>query len=371
MQNNLTLFSPITIGALNLPNRVFMAPLTRCRAVEGNVPSPLAPLYYSQRATAGLIVTEATQVSPQGVGYINTPGIHSAAQVAGWAKVTQAVHEAGGTIFLQLWHVGRMSHPDFHEGELPVAPSAVAFEGEIHTPLGKKPMVTPRALKLAEIPAVVEQFRQGAQLAKQAGFDGVEIHGANGYLLEQFLHDRANQRTDDYGGSIANRARFMLEVTEAVVSVWGAQRVGIRLSPNNRFNNGDSNPQETYAYLVQKLNAMKLAYIHVLEPITEELFASFNPVSDAPRIAPLIRNWFEGTLIVNGGYTRESGNQAISKGLADAIAFGVPFLANPDLPLRLQLNAPLNPPDLNTFYLGGEKGYADYPFLIPSEPKVG
>src|SRR5215467_10120662 len=249
------LFSPYRLGDLELANRLVMSPMTRSRAVDGNVPHPVAPTYYAQRASAGLIVTEATQVSPQGVGYIRTPGIHSAEQVAGWRRITDAVHGAGGKIFLQLWHVGRISHPDFHGGELPVAPSAVAAEGTVFTAQGPKPMVTPRALALSELPGIVAQFRAGAENAKRAGFDGVEIHGANGYLLDQFTRDGANQRTDRYGGRVENRARLPLEAVDAVVGVWGPARVGYRISPNGAFNTmSDSDPVRTFSYLTDELN---------------------------------------------------------------------------------------------------------------------
>jgi len=262
-----TLFLPYRLGNIELNNRLVMAPMTRSRAVERNVPNPIAATYYAQRASAGLIVTEATQVSPQGVGYIRTPGIHSAEQVAGWTRITDAVHRADGKIFLQLWHVGRVSHPDFHGGELPVAPSAIAAQGEVFTATGPQQMVTPRALALAELPGIVEQFRKGAENAKAAGFDGVELHGANGYLLDQFLRNGANRRTDSYGGSIENRARFPLEVAEAVIGVWGPGRVGYRIAPNSPFNSmADSNPVETFSYLAAELDALGAVYLHVVDP---------------------------------------------------------------------------------------------------------
>jgi N-ethylmaleimide reductase len=309
-----------------------------------------------QRATAGLIITEASQVSPQGVGYARTPGIHSSGQVAGWKKVTDAVHKAGGKIYLQLWHVGRVSHPDFLGGELPVAPSALPVEGDVHTPLGKKKIETPRALLLNEIPGIIEQFRKGAQNAKAAGFDGVEIHGANGYLLDQFLKDGSNKRTDKYGGSVRNRARLPLEITEAVIGVWGADRVGYRISPHfSSYSISDTDPRETYSYLAEEMNNLGLGYLHMVEPI--------GAIAPDSRLAPLIQDIFEGTLILNGGYDSSSGNEAIEKGYADLIAFGVLFLANPDLPVRFMKNAPLNSADVSTFYVGEEKGYIDYPKL--------
>lgn len=347
------LLSPYKLGDLNLKNRMVMAPMTRSRALDGNVPNPLATEYYVQRAGAGLIVTEATQVSPQGVGYIRTPGIHSAAQIAGWKKITDAVHQAGGKIFLQLWHVGRISHPDFHGGALPVAPSAIAAKGTVFTAQGPKDMMTPRALELNEIPGIVEQFRKGAENAKAAGFDGVELHGANGYLLDQFIRDGSNKRTDAYGGAIENRARLPLEITDAVVSVWGRERVGYRVSPTGAFNDmADSAPAATFSYLSEQLSKRRIGYLHVTEP------------ADTPnRVSPPLRKIFKGTYIVNGGYNAETGNAAILSGEADLVAFGVPFLANPDLPIRFARNAPLNTPDPATFYAGEEKGFTDYPAL--------
>jgi N-ethylmaleimide reductase len=348
------LLSPYQLGELSLSNRMVLAPMTRSRAVEGNVPNPLAAKYYAQRAGAGLIVTEATQVSPQGVGYIRTPGIHSKEQVAGWKKVTDAVHRAGGKIFLQLWHVGRISHPDFHNGELPVAPSAVVAEGTVFTPKGPQRMVTPRALEASELPGIVEQFKRGAENAQEAGFDGVEIHGANGYLLDQFTRDGTNKRTDAYGGSVKNRARFPLEVAEAVVGVWGPGRVGYRIAPNSPFNSmSDSNPVETFSYLAAELDAQGVVYLHVVDPAAD----------GAKRISPVLQEIFEGTYIVNGGFDAEKADAAIRNAETDLVAFGVPFLANPDLPERFRQKAALNAPDQATFYAGDEKGYADYPAL--------
>src|SRR5215475_2893516 len=295
------LFSPYRLGELELANRVVMAPMTRSRAVAGNVPNPLAATYYAQRASAGLIVTEATQVSLQGVGYIRTPGIHSAEQVAGWKKVTGAVHQAGGRIFLQLWHVGRISHPDFHGGELPVAPSAIAAQGQVLTAKGPQQMVTPRALTLAELPGVVEQFRRGAENAKAADFDGVELHGANGYLLDQFLRDGSNRRTDAYGGKVENRARLPLEVTKAVIDVWGADRVGYRISPNGAFNSmSDSDPVRTFSHMAEQLNKLGIVYLHVVDPVAD----------GAKRVSALLRRRFNRTYIVNGGFDLDSANAA-------------------------------------------------------------
>ena len=354
------LFSPYRLGDLDLPNRLVMSPMTRSRAVDGNVPNPLAPTYYAQRASAGLIVTEATQVSPQGVGYIRTPGMHSAAQVAGWKRITEAVHRAGGKIFAQLWHVGRVSHPDFHDGALPVAPSALPVEGEAFTSRGRTRLVTPRALATDELSDIVAQFRTAAENAKAAGFDGVELHGANGYLLDQFLRDGANHRSDAYGGSIENRARFPLEVADAVTTVWGPRRVGYKLSPYfSGYSMLDSNPIETFSFIAAELNKRGLLYLHVTEPVAGP---SAIPAGTR-RVTPILREIFDGALIVNGGYDTQSGNAATARGEADLVAFGVPFLANPDLPARYRGNAALNAPDQTTFYAGEEKGYIDYPAL--------
>jgi len=354
------LLSPYRLGEIDLKNRLVMSPMTRSRAVEGNAPNPLAATYYAQRSTAGLIVTEGTQVSPQGVGYIRTPGIHSPEQVAGWRQVTEAVHRAGGRIFAQLWHVGRISHPDFHDGELPVAPSAIAADGEVFTSKGRTRMVTPRALELNELPGVIEQFKRGAENARAAGFDGVELHGANGYLLDQFLRDGANRRADAYGGSIRNRARFPLEVTEAVIGVWGADRVGYKVSPNSAFNSmSDSDPVATYTYFAGELSKLGIVYLHA----TEGVAGPMAPPPETTRVAPILRRQFAGTLILNGGYEAQSANTAIALQEADLIAFGVPFLANPDLPVRYARQALLNTPDQTTFYGGEAKGYVDYPEL--------
>lgn len=354
------LFSPYRMGALTLPNRIVMAPMTRSRAVEADVPGPLSVTYYEQRASAGLIITEGSQVSPQGVGYMHTPGIYAAAQVAGWKKVTDAVHRAGGRIFIQLWHVGRVSHQDFQGGMLPVAPSALPVDGYVHTSGGKKPIPVPRALETEDIPDIVEQFRQGAKNAKAAGFDGVEIHGANGYLLDQFLRSGSNQRTDRYGGSLENRARLPLEVAEAVIGVWGGDRVGYRISPHfDRYSMSDANPRETYSYLAKELNNMGLGYLHMIEALGGREVL----VPPGSQLGPIVRSIFKRTFMLNGGYGLRSGNEAIARGEADLIAFGVPFLANPDLPERFRQNAPLNKPDVATFYAGGVKGYTDYPAL--------
>ena len=354
------LFTPYRLDDLELKNRMVLSPMTRSRALDGNVPNPLAATYYAQRASAGLIITEATQVSPQGVGYIRTPGMHTPAQVAGWRKITDAVHKGGGRIFAQLWHVGRVSHPDFHGGALPVAPSALPVEGEAFTHNGKVKIVTPRALEPHELPGIVAQFRAAAGNARAAGFDGIELHGAHGYLLDQFLRDGANRRTDAYGGSVANRAKFPLEVTDAVISVWGPERVGYKLSPHFAgYSMSDSNPVETFSHLVKELGRRKVGYIHIGEAIAGPMAAPAGTV----RVTPILRSIFGGAVMVNGGYDARSANAAIARGEADLVAFGVPFLANPDLPARYRINGQLNAADPATFYAGEDKGYIDYPAL--------
>ena len=354
------LFTPLTAGNLTFSNRIVLAPMTRSRALAGNVPNPLAATYYAQRASAGLLITEGTPVSPQGIGYIRTPGMYSPAQVAGWRTITDAVHAAGGRIFAQLWHVGRVSHPDFHDGALPVAPSALPVEGEAFTSRGRQPLTTPRALTLDEMSGVVAQFRSAALNAREAGFDGVELHGANGYLLDQFLRDSSNQRTDQYGGTIENRARLPLEVVDAVIEVWGANRVGYKVAPSfSMFGMSDSNAVATFSYLAGELSRRGVLYLHVTEPLAATQ-------SRAERITPVLRSGFSGALVVNGGYDRASGEVAIASGDADLVAYGVRFLANPDLPERFRRNAPLNQPDTATFYTGEEKGYVDYPALEPA-----
>jgi N-ethylmaleimide reductase len=352
------LFTPFKLGPLSLPNRIAMAPMTRNRAGEGQVPTELMATYYAQRASAGLIITEATQASLQGYGYPNTPGIHTDAQVAGWKRVTDAVHARGGRIFLQMWHVGRISHPVMQPGgALPVAPSAIAAEGDLFTIEGKKSFVTPRALETGELPGIVREFAEGARRAKDAGFDGVEVHGANGYLLDQFLRDGTNHRTDAYGGSVEKRARLLLEVTEAVAKVLGADRVGVRLSPTNPFNSmSDSDPARTFGHAAGALDALGLAYLHVMAPVA-------NPPPGAPDLLPLMRDRFRGPLMTNGGHTRDTANAVIEKRLADLVSFGALFLANPDLPERLAKGAPLNAPNPAGFYGGDAHGYTDYPTL--------
>lgn len=360
------LFTPIRLGALSLPNRMVMAPMTRSRAGAGNVPTALNALYYVQRASAGLILSEGTQVSPQGVGYPNTPGIHTDAQVAGWRAVTDAVHEAGGRIMAQLWHVGRISHPSIQPGgAAPVAPSAIAAQGTVYTAEGMQPLPTPRALDLDEIPGVIAQFAEGARRARDAGFDGVEIHAANGYLLDQFLRDGTNQRTDRYGGSIANRARLLLEVTEAVIAAWSADRVGVRLAPYGTFNDiRDSDPAALFNHVAEALAPFGLAFLHVIEGVPDHGMAA--PPAGAEPLAARLRAAFKGPLMLNGGYDRASADAALAAGTADLVSFGVPFIANPDLPARFKAGAPLNTPDTATFYGGDAKGYTDYPALEPA-----
>ena len=347
-----TLTDSLRLGALTLPNRIIMAPLTRCRASAGRVPNDLMRQYYVQRASAGLILTEATSVDPMGVGYPDTPGIWSEEQVAGWKKITAAVHAAGGRIFLQLWHVGRVSDPVYLNGALPVAPSALAPSGHVSLIRPQKPYVTPRALELAELPGIVAAYRKGAQNAHRAGFDGVEIHGANGYLLDQFLQDASNHRTDEYGGSIANRARLPLEVTDAVIGVWGADRVGYHIAPRGDSHGmGDSNLAATFGHLATELGKRKLAFLFARESL------------DQPRLGPALKHAFGGVFIANQGLTAEAAQQALAAGEADAFAWGKLFIANPDLPRRLSSGAELNRPDMATFYGGTEKGYTDYPTL--------
>ena len=360
------LFTPLRLGAVALENRIVMAPLTRNRAGPGNVPQALNVDYYAQRASAGLIVTEATQVSPQGVGYPGTPGIHSSAQVAGWRRVTDAVHARGGRIFLQLWHVGRISHPSLQpRGVLPVAPSAIRPQGETITHDGPQPFVTPRALETAEIPGIVAQFRRGAAGALAAGFDGVEVHGANGYLLDQFLRDGSNRRRDAYGGPVENRARLLLEVTEAVAEVWGADRVGVRLSPLGSFNSmTDSDPEATFGYVARQLSRFALAYLHVVED-------GMSGGPDGPGFDwAALRRAFGGLYLANGGYDRRRAAEALASGAADLVAFGQLYIANPDLAERFQRDAALNAPDPSTFYGGDARGYTDYPALSAPTPSA-
>jgi N-ethylmaleimide reductase len=365
------LFSPFRLGALDLPNRIVMAPMTRNRAGPGNAPTALNATYYAQRAGAGLIVSEASQVSPQGLGYPGTPGIHSDEQIAGWQRVTDAVHAAGGRIVLQLWHVGRISHPALQpDGALPVAPSAIAPAGQAWTLDGMKPYVTPRALEAAELPGIVAQFRQGAANAKAAGFDGVEVHAANGYLLDQFLRDQTNRRTDRYGGKNAeNRTRLLIEVTEAVAGVWGGERVGVHLSPSNPFNDiADSDPERTFAVVVRALDRLGLSYLHLVEPgPPEPTPASPSPATDAAKTPPLdaafFRPLWRGMLIANKGYDLNRADAVLQSGAADLVSFATLFIANPDLPERLCRGGPFNTAERKTFYGGSAAGYTDYPPL--------
>ncbi len=348
-----TLFDPITIGELTLPNRIIMAPLTRARAIGGaRVPNALMAQYYTQRASAGMILTEATAVTPQGVGYADTPGIWSEQQVEGWKLITDAVHKAGGRILLQLWHVGRISDPEFLNGEPPVAPSAIAPKGHVSLLRPLRDYVVPRALELDEIAGVVADFRKGAENAKLAGFDGVEIHGANGYLLDQFLQDGSNQRTDIYGGPVENRARLMLEVTDACIEVWGAGRVGMHLAPRSDSHDmGDSDPKATFGYVARELGKRGIAFICARERLGDD------------RLGPYLKREFGGVYIVNEKLTKESAEKLVAAGEADAVAFGQWFIANPDLPRRLKADAPLNVPRADKFYAPTAEGYTDYPAL--------
>jgi len=360
MADTATLFQPLDLGAINSPNRIAMAPLTRGRAGEDRIPNDLMAEYYKQRAQAGVIIAEATAISEQGYGWDQAPGIYSDAQVEGWKKTTDAVHEAGGKIVLQLWHVGRASHSDFQpNGEKPVSSSAIAINGEIHTPQGKKPYETPRPLELDELPGIVQQYVEATKRAMEAGFDGVEVHSANGYLLDQFLRDGVNQRKDEYGGSVENRARLMLEVVKAVIETWSADRVGVRLSPNSGFNDiSDSNTVKTFTYVAEQLEPLGLAYLHVIEALPGHFMHQ-----EGERAAPAIRKAFSGPLMLNGGYDAQSGAEAIASKAADLISYGIPFIANPDLPERFRLGVALNEPDQDTFYTHDAKGYTDYPFV--------
>lgn len=346
------LFQPLQAGAFHLPNRVLMAPLTRCRSSPGRVPNELMATYYRQRAGAGLILSEATSVDPMGVGYPDTPGIWSDEQVAGWKKVTEAVHAEGGLILLQLWHVGRVSDSSYLNGAAPVAPSAIAAKGHVSLVRPLKDYEVPRALRTDEIPAVIESYRKGAENAQRAGFDGVELHGANGYLLDQFLQDSTNHREDDYGGPVENRARLMLEAVDAAISVWGADRVGLHLAPRcDAHDMGDSNPAATFGYVAREAGRRKLAFICAREHHKQS------------PLGPELKKQFGGVFIANEQFTRESAEAAIVAGQADAVAWGQQFIANPDLPRRFRMDAPLNSPQPETFYAKGPEGYVDYPAL--------
>jgi N-ethylmaleimide reductase len=365
------LFQPVRLGRYNLPHRMVMAPLTRSRARQpGNVPSALNACYYAQRASAALIVTEATQVSQQGQGYAWTPGIHSREQIEGWRLVTDAVHKAGGLIFLQLWHVGRISHPSLQpDGMLPVAPSAIKPRGEafIENENGEGelvPFVTPRALQIEEMPYLVRQYARGSRNALEAGFDGVEVHAANGYLFDQFINSSTNRRTDAYGGPIENRMRLLIDVVEAVSDVWGQDRVGVRLSPLGTFNDmGDDDPETTFGRVAEKLNGGALAYLHIVNPAVAAFEKGIEPDPGALRMLELLRERYRGTLIIAGGFDHDTAEGWLQQGKADLIAFGRKFLANPDLPERFRSHASLNADDPSSYYGGGAKGYTDYPTL--------
>jgi N-ethylmaleimide reductase len=350
------LFTPLQAGALTFPHRVLMAPLTRTRASAGHMPNELMAEYYAQRASAGLIVTECTMIAAGTSAFANEPGIYNAEQVEAWKKITTAVHAKGGQIFLQIWHAGRAAHPACNQGAETVSSCSIGLSGEVHTPAGKLANVAPRELRSDEIPALVQAFADAAKSARAAGFDGVEVHGANGYLIDQFLRDGSNQRSDAYGGSLENRARFLFEVLTAVCAAIGSERVGLRLSPLNSYNDmKDSDPLALTAFLAERLNAFKLAYLHMMR-------ADFFQVQTGDVMTPA-RAHFKGVLVGNMGYSGAEAEQAISEGKLDAVAFGTAFLANPDLPARLKAAAPLNTPDSSTFYTPGPKGYTDYPSL--------
>jgi N-ethylmaleimide reductase len=365
------LFEPIRLGGLELPHRIVMAPLTRSRARQpGNVPTPLNACYYAQRASAALIISEATQVSMQGQGYAWTPGIHSREQVDGWRLVSEAVHDKGGRMFMQLWHVGRISHPALQPDQmLPVAPSALRPGGRafIENERGEPefvPFVTPRSLQVEEMPYLVRQYTRGARNAQRAGMDGVEVHGANGYLLDQFLQSGTNRRTDEYGGPVQNRARLLMEAVQAACEVWGPQFVGVRLAPLGTFNDmSDDNPEETFGHVAERLNDYELAYLHLVNPAAARVEKGLPPEPRALRMVELIRSKYRGRLMLCGGFDRDSAETWLEMGRADVIAFGRKFIANPDLPERLRSRAPLNQDDPSTYYGGGAKGYTDYPSL--------
>jgi 2,4-dienoyl-CoA reductase-like NADH-dependent reductase (Old Yellow Enzyme family) len=347
-----SLLDPIQIGDLHLPNRVLMAPLTRLRGTPDHIPTPIMAQYYRQRVSAGLILSEGVPIDPMGVGYANVPGLWSREQAEAWKPVTAAVHEGGGRIFAQIWHVGRISDPAFLDGKLPVGPSAIAAPGHVSLLRPQKPFVTPRALETSEVKQVVEQFRRGAQLAQEAGFDGVELHGANGYLLDQFLQDGTNRRTDEYGGPVENRARLMLECADAAISVWGPGRVGMHLAPRGDSHGvSDSDRETTFSYVARELGRRRLAFIAARE----------HPGADA--LGPKLRAAFGGVFVANEALNQQTGQQLLDEGNADAVAYGKLFIANPDLPVRFAKGAPLNRPEPNTFYAAGPHGYTDYPAL--------
>jgi N-ethylmaleimide reductase len=359
---NRALFSPVQMRDLRLRNRIVMAPMTRNRAADDGTPTELMAEHYRQRASAGLIITEMTVVSAGANAYINAPGLYLPQHVEGWRKVTDAVHASGGLVVAQIAHAGRISHPLLlPDGELPVAPSAVRPEGQAFTRQGKQPFVTPRALETGEIPGIVEQFRHAASLAVEAGFDGIEVHAANGYLLDQFLRDKTNLRDDKYGGPAANRVLLTVEIAKAIAGVWGPGRVGVRLSPFNTFNDiADAHPAETFSVAAEALAPLFLAYLHVFEPVTATANGSFTAE---------LHKRFAGAVIANGGHTASSAASDIARGTADAVSFGAPFIANPDLAERFAAGAPLNAPDPSTFYMGGPSGYIDYPRMNVAGPK--
>lgn len=345
---------PFQIGSVTLSNRVVLAPLTRMRAFEGRAPGALQETYYRQRASAGLMLTEATSVSPMGVGYPNTPGIWSAEQVAGWKRVTDAVHAEGGKIAVQLWHVGRISDPELLDGQLPVAPSAIAAEGDVNVLRPKRPFCVPRALETAEVAGIVQDFVQAARNAKEAGFDFIEVHAANGYLFDQFLHDGSNQRTDQYGGSIENRARFLMETLDGLLQVWPAERIGVHLNPmSNTHSMSDSNPLALFTYVAEQIEARKLGFIFSREELKDGVLP----------IGQHMRKVYTGAFIANDGFTAEQAEAVIASGAADAVAFGRVYIANPDLPERLAQGAALNPLNVSTIYSADGTGYTDYPTL--------
>jgi len=355
-----TLFDPLAAGVIRFKNRIVMAPLTRGRAGETRTPNKIMAEYYAQRASAGLIISEATAISPEGYGWLNAPAIYAEQHRAGWRQVTDAVHKAGGTMVLQLWHMGRVSHPDFLDGKQPIAPSAIAAPGMSRGAGGQKPYVTPRAMAYDDIRRTIDDYGKAARMARNAGFDGVEIHGANGYLIDQFLRDGSNQRTDDYGGSIRARVKFLSEVAVAVIDAVGADRTGLRLSP---INNAPGNPMVDsdlpglYKIVAAEMELLQLAYLHVREIAVEENGKKVLPIT------PIIRKFYSGTLIANNDYNFASATELVGSGLADAVAFGRPYIANPDLVERFRIGAPLNELDPSTFYTPGEKGYTDYPFM--------
>jgi len=355
------LFSPVTLGDYKLKNRIFMAPLTRGRAVDHGIPNALMANYYSQRASAGLIITEATAVAKKGLGWLNAPGIFNDKQQAGWQKIAQAVHEKNGHIFVQLWHMGSIVHPDFIEGEPPVSSSAVKQQGSLTTPKGRdRGFAVPKSLTKNEISEVISQFVDAAKRAIEAGLDGIEIHAANGFLIDQFTRDSINKRADEYGGSIENRLRFMIEIVTAVVAEIGSGKVGIRISPsNNVWGISDSTPMETFSQAVTRLNAFNLAYIHILEPRP----ADDNLIENDDYLTPILREKYRGKLIINGGYSEESANNALNNKEAEAVSFGIPFIANPDFVDRLKSNTEISQADSKTFYTDSSKGYDDYPTM--------